>query len=174
MTRENESIDDVEKELAAEIAAINASNRSREDLVRELAVNRILLRYEEETTKARKKATSMFDELAQAARNGAVLLEEARQQNAELKNQQSKLASLLPKAFEAGKKSFAKAGANATHAETRAMKQDVFAWLDVNPPKPRGKSAAATAIAAKVAPVVFTTALKWVNEWEKLRSTGKA
>ena len=174
MTRENESIDDVEKELAAEIAAINASNRSREDLVRELAVNRILLRYEEETTKARKKATSMCDELAQAARNGAVLLEEARQQNAELKNQQSKLASLLPKAFEAGKKSFAKAGANAIHAENRAMKQDVFAWLDTNMPNFKSMDSAAEAIAGKVAPVKFRAARDWVGEWKKLRSTGKA
>ena len=165
MTREDEGFEALKKELAAEIAAINASNPSREDLVRELAVNRVLLRYEKETTEYRKKAISMFNELVQAAKNGAALLEEARKQNAELN-------SLLPKVFEAGKKSFAKAGASATHAETRAMKQDVFAWLDVNPPKPRGKSAAATAIAAKVAPVVFTTALKWVNEWEKLRSTG--
>lgn len=66
-----------------------------------------------------------------------------------------------------------RAAANKLHTENHAIKQDVFAWLDANPPKPRGKSAAATAIAGKVAPVVFTTALKWVNEWEKLRSTGK-
>lgn len=65
-----------------------------------------------------------------------------------------------------------RAAANKLHTENHAIKQDVFAWLDANPPKPRGKSAAATAIAGKVAPVVFTTALKWVNEWEKLRSTG--
>ncbi len=65
-----------------------------------------------------------------------------------------------------------RAAANKLHTENHAIKQDVFAWLDANPPKPRGKSAAATAIAGKVAPVVFTTALKWVNEWEKLRSNG--
>lgn len=91
----------------------------------------------------------------------------------ELRREQSSvLAGLIPKAFEEGKKTFAKAGASAAHAENRAIKQDVFAWLDANPPRPRGKSAAATAIAGKVAPVVFTTALKWVNEWEKLHSTG--
>ena len=114
------------------------------------------------------------DYLAQAARNGAVLLEEARQQNAELKNQQSKLASLLPKAFEAGKKSFAKAGANAIHAENRAMKKDVFAWLDANMPNFKSMDSAAEAIAGKVAPVKFRTARDWVGEWKKLRSTGKA
>ena len=65
-----------------------------------------------------------------------------------------------------------RAAASKLNTENRAIKQDVFLWLDANPPKPRGKSAAATAIAGKVAPVVFTTALKWVNEWEKLRSTG--
>lgn len=172
MTRENESIDDVEKELAAEIAAINASHRSREDLVRELALTKLILRNVEAIAAYREDAHSLLEQSAQIAREAAALFDAEWQKNAELKNQQSKLVSLLPKAFEAGKKSLAKAGASATHAETRAMKQDVFAWLDVNPPKPRGKSAAATAIAAKVAPVVFTTALKWVNEWEKLRSTG--
>jgi hypothetical protein len=41
--------------------------------------------------------------------------------------------SELAKIKQAGKK-----GADVRHAEHRAMKTDVFAWLDANPPKPRG------------------------------------
>ena len=82
------------------------------------------------------------------------------------------IAELVALAKRSQAKDAGRAGAAGRHTENRAIKQDVFAWLDANPPKPRGKSAAATAIAGKVAPVVFTTALGWVNEWEKLRSTG--
>ncbi|MBN9405818.1 MAG: hypothetical protein J0I00_10390 [Burkholderiales bacterium] len=64
------------------------------------------------------------------------------------------------------------ARAHARHAENYAMRKDVFDWLDKNPPKPRGKDAAAQAIAGKVVPISFRAARKWIDEWEKLRSTG--
>lgn len=70
------------------------------------------------------------------------------------------------------KKELASAGAAGRHAENRAIKQDVFAWLDANPPEPRGKDAAAAEIAGGVVPVAFRTARRWIDEWEKLRATG--
>ena len=91
----------------------------------------------------------------------------------ELRREQSLvLADRIPKAFEEGKKTFAKAGASAAHAENRAIKQDVFAWLDTNMPNFKSMDSAAEAIAGKVAPVKFRTARDWVGEWKKLRSTG--
>ena len=172
MAQKDDDFDTVRKEVSAETGAINAGNLNHDDLVRELAVTRLLLRYAEATAAYRNEAFSALEQSIQIAQESVTHLEAERQRNETLKEQQSKLFGLLPKVFEAGKKSLAKRGANARHEENRAIKQDVFAWLDANPPKPRRKSAAATAIAGKVAPVVFTTALGWVNEWEKLRSTG--
>ena len=60
------------------------------------------------------------------------------------------------------------------HAENRAMKQDVFDWLDANMSRFKSMDAAAEAIAGKVAPVAFRTARDWVADWKKLRSTGTA
>ncbi len=62
------------------------------------------------------------------------------------------------------------------HKENHAMKQDVFNWLDANPPKPRGMDAAATAIfESKLVPIKsWRTARDWVGEWKKLRSAGTA
>ena len=83
------------------------------------------------------------------------------------------LADLVPKAVEEGKKTLAKAGASAAHAENRAMQQDVFAWLDKNPPKILDV-AADTIHELKLVPMSWRTIRKWVGEWKKLRSTGKA
>ncbi|UUZ68266.1 hypothetical protein LP416_29305 [Polaromonas sp. P2-4] len=69
-------------------------------------------------------------------------------------------------------KEFARNGAAARHAENRAMKQDVCAWLDANMPDFKSMDSAAEAIAGKVAPVKFRTARDWVGEWKKLRSAG--
>ena len=64
------------------------------------------------------------------------------------------------------------ARAHSAHAENRAMKQEVFAWLDTNMPNFKSMDSAAEAIAGKVAPVKFRTARDWVGEWKKIRSTG--
>lgn len=88
--------------------------------------------------------------------------------NIESSNKEAIHAAMLAKA----KKELASAGAAGRHAENRALKQDVFDWLDANPPKPRGKDAAAAAIAGGVVPVAFRTARKWIDEWENLPSTG--
>lgn len=56
--------------------------------------------------------------------------------------------------------------ASQRHAENRAMKQDVFAWLDANMPNFTSMDAAAEAIAGKVAPIKFRTARDWVGEWK--------
>lgn len=64
------------------------------------------------------------------------------------------------------------AKAHKRHAEHRAMKEDVFVWLDANMQRFKSMDAAAEAIAGKVAPVKFRAARDWVGEWRKLRSTG--
>lgn len=66
-----------------------------------------------------------------------------------------------------------KAGASARHKENRAIKQYVFSWLDAHPPSPRGKDRAAEGIAGRVVNMSFRTIRGWIDEWEKLRSTGK-
>lgn len=73
-----------------------------------------------------------------------------------------------------GRKELAIAGANASHAENRAMKADVFAWLDSNMAGFKSMDKAAEAIAGKVQPIAFRTARAWVGEWKKKRSTGTA
>jgi hypothetical protein len=69
-------------------------------------------------------------------------------------------------------KEFARKGAAARHAENRAMKQDVNAWLDANMRDFKSMDSAAETIARIVAPVKFRTAREWVSDWKKLRSTG--
>ena len=95
MTQEDEDFDEVtaeelkeavEKRLAKELAAINASNLSRSELALRLAESRV------------------FSQMAKSVM--------------ELRREQSSvLADLIPKAFEEGKKTLAKAGASAAHAE---------------------------------------------------------
>ncbi|TDP63006.1 hypothetical protein [Roseateles toxinivorans] len=58
------------------------------------------------------------------------------------------------------------------HAENRAMKAEVFAWLDANMAQYKSMDAAAQAIAGVVVPVTFRTARDWVVGWKKLRSAG--
>jgi hypothetical protein len=65
----------------------------------------------------------------------------------------------------------AKTGAHARHAETRAMKKEVFTWLDSNRINYKSMEATAQAI-TKEQPIAFRTARAWVGEWHKLRSAG--
>lgn len=95
-----------------------------------------------------------MNEAIAVAQKAIQMREEAERDIAIANEQQSKLIQLLPKAFQAGKRTLSKAGVTARHQENRALKQDVFTWLDANPPKHRGKDAAATAIAGGVVPVV--------------------
>lgn len=59
------------------------------------------------------------------------------------------------------------------HAENRAMKQEVFKWLDDNMQNYKSMEAAATAITGGIAPIAWSTARRWVSEWKKLSSTGR-
>ena len=63
-------------------------------------------------------------------------------------------------------------GAEARHAENRAMKEQVMQWLDDHRDKFPSMDATATAISKDVVPVQFRTARAWVSEWKKLRSAG--
>ena len=67
---------------------------------------------------------------------------------------------------------FAIKGATARHAENRAIKRDVFDWLDEHFQAHKSMDAAAEVIAGNIAPVKFRTARDWVGQWKKLRSTG--
>ncbi len=64
--------------------------------------------------------------------------------------------------------------ASKRHAEHRAMKDEVFLWLDVNMRNFKSMDKAAEAIAGKLAPIAWRTARDWVGDWKKLRSAGRA
>ncbi len=63
-------------------------------------------------------------------------------------------------------------GSDATHKENRAMKAEVFLWLDTNRQNYGSMDDAATAI-TKLQPIKFRAARDWVTEWKKLRSASK-
>ena len=73
-----------------------------------------------------------------------------------------------------GKSIAPKKGAEKKHQKNRAIKADVFAWLDSNMSRFKSMDQAAEAIAGKVAHIAFRTARAWVGEWKKLRSASKA
>lgn len=85
---------------------------------------------------------------------------------------------MMKTAVEAAKKSarseVGKAGAAARHIENRALKQEVFTWLDVHMKDFRSMDAATTEIVKSVVPIAWRTARDWVGEWKKLRSAGTA
>ena len=81
MAQKDEDFDAVRKEVAAEIAAINAGKPNHEDLVRELAVTKLLLRYAETTAAYRSEAFSALEQSIQTARESVTLLETERQLN---------------------------------------------------------------------------------------------
>jgi hypothetical protein len=64
-----------------------------------------------------------------------------------------------------------KLGANAAHAENRALKRIVFEWCDLNMKNFKSMDSAATAIAGKIVPVVFRTARSWISDWKKDRQS---
>lgn len=67
-----------------------------------------------------------------------------------------------------------KKGAAVRHVETRSIREQVDQWCEANSSKYRSIDAAAAAvIEAKLAPIVFTTARKYVREWRKMHSAGK-
>ena len=82
------------------------------------------------------------------------------------------IAHLVMMAKKSQRRATAKNGADATHRENRAMKADVFVWLDANRSKFKSMEAAAEAISGGIAPVKFRAARDWVGEWKKLRSAG--
>ena len=164
-----EDFEAVKKEVEEEIANINAAKLSSGQLVIALATTRFFLRYTQESLEIAKGLATPMSEVLSIAERAL----QSRERDIAIANDwQSQVIQLLPKAFQAGQKKFAKAGVTARHQENRALKQDVFTWLDANPPKPRGKDAAATAIAGGIVPVAFRTARRWIDEWEKLRATG--
>ena len=66
----------------------------------------------------------------------------------------------------------AKRGATARHKENRDMKNEAFAWLNLNREQFSSLDSAAAAIAGSVLPVKFRTAREWVGQWKKLQSAG--
>ncbi len=80
---------------------------------------------------------------------------------------------VLEEHLKASRSIFAKKGADAVHAEHRAMKADVFKWLDDNGAayegrgKGKGIEAAARAI-TRQQPIVHSTARDWYKEWKRL------
>ena len=175
MQLQEDSADDLEalkKEVEEEIAEIKAAKLSSGELVTALATTRVSLRYTEQTLKFAKELATPMNEAIAIAQKAIQSRDEAERDMAIANERQSKLIQLLPKAFQAGKRTLAKAGVTARHQENRAIKQDVFAWLDTNMQNFKSMDSAAEAIAGKVAPVKFRTARDWVGEWKKLRSTG--
>ncbi|WP_287877869.1 hypothetical protein [Acidovorax sp.] len=168
-----ERADSRKKELAAEIAEIEAAERSCEEIVFELAVARLNIRRLKEQVKMLNKTREKYiAHIKSMTGLSERQINAHRKQLNKLDDRIREVVALLPRAFEEGKKTIAVRGAAARHKENRAIKQDVFAWLDANPPKPRGKDAAATEIVGSVVPVTFRTARKWIDEWENLRATG--
>ncbi|MBE0586562.1 MAG: hypothetical protein IH617_00790 [Hydrogenophaga sp.] len=74
-------------------------------------------------------------------------------------------------------------GLDTAHAEHRAIKKDVFAWLDQNRMKhgrpdfekrgERTMDATADQIAGSIVPIKRRAARGYITEWKKLRSTGR-
>lgn len=64
----------------------------------------------------------------------------------------------------------ARLSAGVAHSENRAMKEEVFEWLDENRKNYKTLDQVAHAIAGKVAPIAWRTARRWVGEWRKLRA----
>ncbi|MDP3424973.1 MAG: hypothetical protein Q8S32_14600 [Burkholderiaceae bacterium] len=73
-------------------------------------------------------------------------------------------------AIKAARSSLARAGSEGRHTENRAMKADVFKWLNDNFASCKSMDAAAEAMSGKLVPATFRTVRDWVTEWKKLRS----
>lgn len=68
----------------------------------------------------------------------------------------------------------AQKGAFKRHEENRAMKAEVFTWLDSNFHSKVSKDKTAEIVARTVVPVQFRTARSWIDDWQKQRSTSTA
>lgn len=64
--------------------------------------------------------------------------------------------------------SFARKGADARHRENRAMREQVFSFLDQH--EFPSMDAAAEAIAGKLVPAKFRTVRDWIGQWKKARA----
>lgn len=71
-------------------------------------------------------------------------------------------------------KAFSKAGAQARHAENRAMKREVFLWCDENMIHASSMDTAASKVAGTIVPAAWRTVRDWMTEWKRLRSAGTA
>jgi hypothetical protein len=82
-------------------------------------------------------------------------------------------SSAQSEAGKAARAIFSKSGADVRHAENRAMKADVFAWLDANfIPGVRSMDDVALELAGSLVPAKFRAVRDWLKDWNKLRSTG--
>lgn len=175
MQLQEDSADDLEalkKEVEEEIADIQAATLSSGELVTALATTRVFLRYTEQTLKLAKELATPMNEAIAIAQKAIQTRDEAVRDMAIANERQSKLIQFLPKVFQAGKKSLANAGAAGRHTENRAMKQEVFAWLDTNFSTCTSMDDAAEKMAGKLVPCRFRTVRDWVGQWKKLRSAG--
>lgn len=82
-------------------------------------------------------------------------------------------ANCILTGVEVGKKIAPKRNAYKRHAENRAMKAEVFKWLDDNFANFKSMDSAAEAMAGKLIPATFRTVRAWVTEWKKLRSASR-
>lgn len=169
-----ERVDSRKKELAAEIASIQTAKPSYDDIVFELALARLKIRRLKgivgSLESTRKK---QLENIKLLASNSDRRIDSQRKQLKKLDDRIREVVALLPRAYEEGKKTIAVRGAAARHAPTRDAKRTVFDHLDKNPPKPRGKDSAALAMAETLVSEKFRTVRRWIDEWEKLRVTGK-
>lgn len=67
---------------------------------------------------------------------------------------------------------WAKRGADARHAENRAMKAQLFEWCTAHLSTFKSLDAAAVAVIQTQMPIAFRTARSWIGEWKKLQSAG--
>ena len=82
-------------------------------------------------------------------------------------------ARALDSAVKISKSATASRNAHLGHKEDRAMKADVFEWLNANFSKFKSADAAAEAIQGKVANITFRTAGGWIKQWKKQRPASK-
>lgn len=72
-----------------------------------------------------------------------------------------------------GASDFAMLGANAKNAENRAMKKQAFDWCDENMENFNSIDSAAEHVSAKILPVKFRTAQKYISSWRKIQRAGE-
>ena len=83
------------------------------------------------------------------------------------------VAELIKMAMARQKSKSASHSASKSHNEHRAMKAQVFEWLDANMSQFKSMDAAAECVAGKIVPIKWRTARDWIGEWKKLRSASR-